>query len=302
MKTREKVELVSLVLEKLAQGRYSYDHDGDGEIVRIQTYGPTHEEMEEFFSNELAALDALRDSIAEVEPDNPVACQLVEESWNDFWTKEFLRAVFTPPADAGFYEPLKGLSYEEVVSHVYDILNERVSEVFRKAVFEREHVTPEEARSRAALLTRDFLSGTPEILVDAYARRLAAQFPKMIRRAEKLEPLIAFKEVPKEIQDYLVEASKCYIAGQVIASVLVCRSIIQFAITDLLLKAGKKREIEQFDSDGKLTLESLSRRTPATTTPSKGVRVAFWLCAEPRAGGADRTGPAVFHILWTRRL
>jgi len=62
---------------------------------------------------------------------------------------------------------------------------------------------------------------------------------------------------PVEVQTYLREASKCFIYGQFIACLIVCRSAIDFALRECLSRGGRKRDLERFRLEKKDTFENV---------------------------------------------
>lgn len=98
-----------------------------------------------------------------------------------------------------------------------------------------------------------------EMVASGYARQMAKLFPKMVRRAETLRALPTSTPVPTEVQQYLREASKCYIFGHFIACLLVCRSAIEFGLRDFLVRAGKGSELEFLHADRGDTLFAMIR-------------------------------------------
>ncbi len=98
---------------------------------------------------------------------------------------------------------------------------------------------------------------SPDMVTMGYARRLGRLFPRMVERAETLRVLPAQEPVPGEVQDYLREASRCYIYGQFIACLIVCRSAIEFAIGDCLRRHGKGKELEELRMGKKDSLENM---------------------------------------------
>ncbi len=72
----------------------------------------------------------------------------------------------------------------------------------------------------------------------------AARLPGMVKRIEELRVLTARVEVPEEVQNYLEEASRCFVSGNFLACLIVCRSAIEFAMRDFLIREGKQRELD----------------------------------------------------------
>jgi hypothetical protein len=81
-------------------------------------------------------------------------------------------------------------------------------------------------------------------VTDFYAAWLGKRYPAMIDRAEKLNAIPAREKVSEAVQRYLIEASKCYIFGQYIACLLVCRSALIFSLEDYLIREGKQPDLD----------------------------------------------------------
>lgn len=79
-------------------------------------------------------------------------------------------------------------------------------------------------------------------VVTHYTQEVASLFPRMIQRAELLRVLPAQDTVPKKVQQYLEEASKCYVYGRFIACLIVCRSAIDFALRERLTNLSAKSQ------------------------------------------------------------
>ena len=125
MPERTKAELIAQVLERMAQGRFEVGDDDEGEVITIQNYGATFEQMEDFFGEYLGDLEDLREAIEETDPEDPRAAAPLEDNWSDWWTEQFLARLFKNFDQEGIRkvtEPLRGLSYEEVLSLVYSVL------------------------------------------------------------------------------------------------------------------------------------------------------------------------------------
>jgi hypothetical protein len=90
-----------------------------------------------------------------------------------------------------------------------------------------------------------------------YSDEVARLFPRLIKRAEQLRLLPTEDEAPVDVQNYLKEASKCYIYGRFIACLVVCRSAIDFALRDRLVKRGHGSDLESLRSGRKDTLKEV---------------------------------------------
>jgi len=100
-------------------------------------------------------------------------------------------------------------------------------------------------------------SEVAQTIVLALVSELASRFPKMVRRAEELRVVAAETPVPDDVQDYMEEASRCYVAGNYVACLLVCRSAVEFAVQERLLAAGCGTEVEALRKDHRDSLYNL---------------------------------------------
>ena len=94
-------------------------------------------------------------------------------------------------------------------------------------------------------------------VVSHFAQEVSNLFPKLIRRAEQLRIIPAQKAVPRTVQRYIEEASRCYIYGHFIACLIVCRSAIEFAVRDLLIEQGHKAELNDLKSRHEDTFDNV---------------------------------------------
>ncbi len=79
---------------------------------------------------------------------------------------------------------------------------------------------------------------------ETYATELLKLFPQMVTRAESLRILPASEKVPDFVNRYLGEASRCYIYGQFLASLFLCRSAIVEAVEDRLRQKGYGKDVD----------------------------------------------------------
>ncbi len=93
MAERTKAELIGDVLERMAQDRFEFDDDGDGEVIVIKNYGATFAEMEDFFGDEILELEAIQEDIHSRDPNDPRAQWPLEENWSDWWTEQLLTVL-----------------------------------------------------------------------------------------------------------------------------------------------------------------------------------------------------------------
>jgi hypothetical protein len=240
---RLRTEIVARVLERIAENRYYADEDEDGELIVIPDYGPTFSEREEYLTEQLAELEKMRHASKEQESD-----LTLEEDWSDFWTLKLLeQEPFKGQNNEELFPHLKGKSYEEVITYLYDALTGNLEEADRLLAVGRETIPRSEANEVSEDLDKVFRDDMHERLSSFHARRLSKQFPKIIDRAVGLALLTADHEVPAKVRRYIEEASKSYLSGQWIACLMVCRSSIEFAVRDRLRTLGYGSELATFE-------------------------------------------------------
>ena len=92
--------------------------------------------------------------------------------------------------------------------------------------------------------------GPPLYLGRKYAREIRNLLPALIKRAESLHLSPAAKGLPEYVKRYLSEATQCYIYGQTLASLFLCRSALGEAVVTALRKKGPSKEMAPIKEDG----------------------------------------------------
>jgi hypothetical protein len=247
-------ELISWVMPKIAQKHYTWRDDADGkELVVTETsltteqilgalcYGRPEEEQQVLLRlRDDCSMAAVRDALVLV----------LGEKLGTMCLKQFEEQQFEE-IPTQFRCPL--------VLHVaYEQQKRLINSIQRIFVKEREGLTSGPGSQTLAYIESHALpEATAVAIVSHYAEELSRLFPKLIRRAEQLNVLPTEDRAPTEVQTYLQEASKCYIYGQFIACLIVCRSAIDFALRDRLVKHGHGAELESLRRERKDTLENI---------------------------------------------
>jgi len=216
---RPKAEIVAKVLERIAEDRYYASADEDGEVIHIPDYGPTFSEVEEYFTEQLSRLEKRQDA-SESSADD----QTLEAEWSDFWTLKLLEQEPFNSDDAERLFPiLKGKSYEDVLTYLYEALTGNLREAERLMAVGRETGPKQETSDVTEALDDVFSVDMHARLSSFHARRLSKQFPKMIDRAVTLASLTTDYEVPGKVRRYIEEAlggrgarSQCETPGRVV--------------------------------------------------------------------------------------
>jgi hypothetical protein len=98
----------------------------------------------------------------------------------------------------------------------------------------------------------------PVFAARKYAREFVNLFPKMAKRAELLKLLPVSKGLPQHLLRYLIEASRCFIYGQFLACLVLCRSAIENAIETRLSETGYGNEVANVTRDKLINLLTLA--------------------------------------------
>jgi hypothetical protein len=240
MAHRTKAELIGQVIQRLAAGRFAIKQDGDKEVITVFNYGPTFAEKEAAFR---VYLEELHNMTYEMEPDDPNAAwesPFPEENWSDFWTEQLLTLWLGDGLPSGIAKSFKGQSYERVISKLYDVSDKVIKGRSISLVASRERLASlEEGLREAEIIDQE--NGEPmDLVTESYATQIGSRFPRMMQRAGQLRALSIADQPPADVQSYLKEATRCYICGFYVASLVLCRSAIEFAIRE---RPGGTRKI-----------------------------------------------------------
>jgi Domain of unknown function (DUF4145) len=257
MADRTKAELIGQVIQRLAAGRFAIKKDRDREEITVFSYGPTFAEKEAFFRSYLSQL---HDMTYEMEPDDPNASwesPFLEENWSDFWTEQLIALWLGGDVPPSIAEHFKGQSYEQVVSLLYDALDTGMKERSSSFVNARERLASIEEALREAETMDQEDGETLDLVAENYALQIWSRFTRIVRRADQLRVLGIADRPLTDVQSYLQEATRCYIWGFYVASLVLCRSAIEFAIRDRLKAHGKLEKLLQLERSRQDTLDKL---------------------------------------------
>jgi len=161
-------------------------------------------------------------------------------------------------------EKLGGATWEELVRWL-----DYIYEAAWEGEGEWEGIGPRLARTREgfgtasdAYMEKLIHSTQPEsvrmILEKKYARDLIKLFPKIVNRADSdLRRLLVSSLEPSDlVRRYLNEAMRCYIYGQFLGSLLVCRAAIEASLEDRL----PATEVQNIEKDKLMTLIDRARK------------------------------------------
>ncbi|HEX9223500.1 MAG TPA: hypothetical protein VF860_09220 [Candidatus Acidoferrales bacterium] len=253
----DKAALVGRVLEQLAEGHYDLSKDELGEIVLVKNYCVTFDEMEEFFGEELGELEEIRDDIEEKAPDDPLARGLLSDHWNDWWTEQFFIRLYGDQEGKKLARIVAGLGYGAIISSSYELLTKGIQEMATPIVLAREALTKRSLEELEATLLTNSQAGLRNEVASEYARVFGMAFVDMIDRAEALRTLPAVLEVPEDVQQYLLEATRSYVVGLFSACLIICRSSLEFGLRDFLTREARQRGDESLRPQQRDSLWSL---------------------------------------------
>lgn len=250
---RNKAEDIAMVLRLLGEGRFFYETRENGTAIVFKDYEATLKELEDFFGLELQDFllnfDTYEDMV---------------RSWDDKATAGLIESFLSGETADRLKRELRGKPYHEVLLACYKAWwpAQVARPLAREILNAREQISAPQMAAIEDLWVLHAGEGLSESLACVIASRLGALYPKILQRAERLRALPAVTEFPEKVQPYLKEATRCYLFGQFLAGCALCRSIVEFALRDFLVRVGRERDlrsVEMRDGDGLLALISLVR-------------------------------------------
>lgn len=263
---RSKAEDIAMVLRLLGEGRFFYETRENGMAIVFKDYEPVLKELEDFFDDFFVELGGGGGADYYYE-----SYEIMVRDWDDKDTARFIESFLTGltgETAAQLRRELRGKPYHEVLLACYKAWWPAQNQlpIGREILNAREQLSQPQMADFDDFLALHAGEGLSELLASEIANRLGKLYPKMLRRAEKLRALPARREFPGQIQDYLKEATRCYLFGQFAACLFVCRAAIEMGLRDYLRRVGMTAQLEELSvnhADGVCGLiklaESLSR-------------------------------------------
>lgn len=159
----------------------------------------------------------------------------------------FLKQLVNTPLEAEIaLSELREAKWEEILVWIDSYIAQRPyleRKVGELIVEQREGFSSLGAREMESAIdssSGEFLS---LYVVRKYAQELKEAFPRMVERAQFLRLVPASKNVPNHVRRHLEEASRCYVYGNFLASLLLCRAAIEAATKDRLRARGFARDL-----------------------------------------------------------
>jgi len=182
---RAKTKVITQVLERIAQDRFEFRDEGEGELIVVRNYGPTFEEMEDFLAAPLADLESFLDDIEENTPDDPRACGPLAENWSDWWTEQLVAELFGREEARAYATYLQGKGYCEVVSILYRLLTQAAKSLAGDVLMSREALTTKDKERLESWLLGLPATSAEDMIASEYARQLAGRSTLRTRCAKR---------------------------------------------------------------------------------------------------------------------
>lgn len=220
-------DLIAWAIPLIAQGHYSYfEQSGDRELIISDRY-PSLEEMEGELFN--ARSDEQRSALIRL-----------REDCNINTIRDAFHLLFGPKLGEMCSVQFEQMpEYSLVIAFAYEQEKRLIQSIQRVFVRGREGLSEGLEFMESKALPEAITAG----VVSYYAKEIGSLFPRLIRRAEKLRTLQIDESAPNDVQNYLEEASKCYIYGRFTACLVICRSAIEFALRERLAKQGNSAKV-----------------------------------------------------------
>jgi hypothetical protein len=231
------IEAIAWVLPRIAEGSYSREKDG------LMVWDDSNN------------MDCMEHVLMGGDPEQQAALNRCKNLCTADSIRDVCIAYLGPVLGARIADQITEREYWRVVVEIHDQQRMLVSSVQKLLIKQREGLSLKVMAEIEAGVIPEAITCS---VISTYAGEIANTFPKLIKRAERLYILDADESAPQEVQEYLKEASRCYLHGRYLACVIVCRSAIEVAIRKRLLSSSRGRtEIEALEECRANTLENL---------------------------------------------
>jgi len=121
-----------------------------------------------------------------------------------------------------------------------------------------------------------------------YVNEFGTSLPEVVGRARGLRMVTPRRNVPDGVQKYLFAASRCYIYGQFLASLVLCRSAIEYSVKDALRKVHVGQDADGIDDFSVAKLLRLARQRRVLDIPrweqADNIRELARIAVHPKEG------------------
>ena len=230
--------LVPWILERLLEGEFRLKVDADGRLraARLdEDYaGMSLEHMEQDLRGALSQTDA-------------EALFRLKESRSPETIMESMQVLFPGPIGMYAGRQLADSEWWAILTFVYDQSIALANSMGKIMVKETLQLSTPKAKSFDDAIRSGASNAHTRAVQKYYVAQIRNLFPGIVKRAEKLRVLSAANQVPEYVQHYLSEPSRCYIYGQFLAALFLCRSALEEAVEDRLRSKGHGAEIAKIE-------------------------------------------------------
>ncbi|HEV2178266.1 MAG TPA: DUF4145 domain-containing protein [Terriglobia bacterium] len=238
----DKLELVAWALDRILAHEYEYTVGPGGKLATLELgleLSPRHQPP---------IPEVVEEALRKTSP--PEAFEALISLKGDR-TPEKLEAalslLFGPGPGARGAEELAEADWSDILRFIHrqftepDPAAERLVDILVK---EREGFSSPSGSHFESVVDRRSPRALSEWITQVYIKEVRRLLPKIVKRASLLRLLPARFEVPEEVRRYLLEASRCFIYGQFLASLFLCRSALVSAAEDRLRARGFGCELD----------------------------------------------------------
>jgi hypothetical protein len=234
------ITLIPWAIERILKGEYRVIITSKGEVLKAELnpeYGIISIElMEKGLRSVLSAEQA------------SVLFALKDEHTEEDVKKAMIR-LFDPKLGPLLSDRLIGADWSAVVTLVYEQSISLWESLGKAMAKDRETFgTVTRAQFEATAESRN-----PRALLYESARKYAQEFitlyPKVVDRAATLRIVGTARKVPSHVERHMLEASRCFVYGQFLGCLILCRSAIEAATENQLRDKGHGTKVNQVTKD-----------------------------------------------------
>jgi hypothetical protein len=190
---------------------------------------------------------ALERVLCSQEPEAAEALFRLKQNRTPDSVKHAMQVLFPGPIGVSAGEQLAQADWSAIVSFAYHESVEPIRSLVRRVVKKQLGFGTGSEKAFEELMESANPAAVRVAAQDYYTCELARLFPKIVKRAERLRVTPSVQAVPQYLQRYLNEASRCYIYGQFLAALFLCRSALEEAVKDRLKATGHGAEVARIE-------------------------------------------------------
>ena len=229
--------VVPWVLERLLKGEYRVSIDEGGQPSRVKI-DPKYGDLD---------VPTMEDDLRVVFEDEGKA-DLFFTLKNQHSSKDIsrvMRKIFSPPRAQALSRQLADKNWENIVACVYWELIWLDESLGKLRIMGREESTSIAFANFDSVMEESRPGSFQKWAAKKCTRDLMLLFPEMVSRLTSLRMLPISTKLPSDLSRYLRESARCYFFGQLLASLVLCRSAIETAVKDRLRELGYGTEVDE---------------------------------------------------------